>query len=321
MTQRILCVGEMVMDLIAYPIGSVELNTDYHKMERFSVSPGGDAHNNAVNMARLGNEVTYIGRVGNDVFGKICVESLNAEKVNTTHIVYSDTAEQSLCLILLGENKKRTLYQMLKVSEEFCFEDIDLSVLDKIDVLQIGGTFHMNRFDGKGAAKLLRLAKEKGILTSMDVSMDKKGRWGNLIEVCYPYLDYFMPSIEQAVELTHRDTWREMAEYLTLKGVKNVIIKAGDKGSYFFNKSEEIFCGCYPLTVEDSTGAGDAFVAGFLTARGKGFSHEECMVFATACSAKVIQKVGATTGMESFEKIMDFINSHGKPDICVKKRI
>lgn len=320
MAQKVLCVGEMVTDLIAYPIDGVELNTDYHKMEQLSVLPGGDAHNNAVNMARLGNKVTYIGRVGKDVFGKVCVDSLKAEHVDTSRIVYSETAEQSVCLILLGKNKKRTLYQMFKVSEEFCFEDIDLSVLDEVDVLQIGGTFHMSRFDGEGTAKLLKLAKEKGIRTSMDVSMDKTGRWGELIEVCYPYLDYFMPSIEQAVELTHKTAWKEMAEYLISKGVKNVIIKAGEKGSYFLNESEEIFCGCYQIPIEDSTGAGDAFVAGFLTALGKDFTHKECMLFATACSAQVIQKVGATTGMENFREIIHFIEANEKPEIYVKGR-
>lgn len=320
MAQRVLCVGEMVADLIAYPIEGVELNTDYHKMERFSVLPGGDAHNNAVNMARLGNQVTYIGRVGRDVFGNVCVDSLKAEQVDTSHIVYSETAEQSICLILLGKNKQRTLYQMFKVSEEFCFEDVDLSVLDQADVLQIGGTFHMGSFDGEGAAKLLKLAKEKGIRTSMDVSMDRRGRWGDLIEVCYPYLDYFMPSVEQAVELTHKGTWQEMAEYLLGKGVKNVVIKAGDKGSYFLNESEEIFCGCYHIPVEDSTGAGDAFVSGFLTALGKGFSHEECMLFATACSAQVIQKVGATTGMENFREIVRFMEENERVEIYRKER-
>jgi len=319
MARRVLCVGEMVADLVAYPVDTVELNTDYHKMERLSILPGGDSHNNAVNMARLGNEVTYIGRVGRDMLGKICVDSLKANHVNTEHIVYSKTADQSACLILLSKNRKRTLYQMFKVSEEFCFEDIDLSVLDKVDMIQIGGTFHMQKFDGEGAAELLKLAKEKQIVTSMDVSMDKLERWGELIEICYPYLDYFMPSIEQAVELTHKKTLREMAEYLLLKGVKNVIIKAGDKGSYFLNTSEEILCGCYQVKVEDATGAGDAFVAGFLTALGKGFSNEQCMLFATACAAQAVQKVGATTGIGSFNEVIEFINSHPKPEMCIGK--
>lgn len=319
MAQKVLCVGETVTDLIVYPVDETEQNTDYHKIDYLSILPGGDSHNNAVDLARLGNEVTYIGRIGRDMFGKVCMDSLIKEHINTDHIVYSDTAGQSVCLILINKNKKRIFYQMFKASEEFCYEDIDLNVLDQVDVLQISGTFHMKKFDGEGALRLLKQAKERHIITSMDVSMDRSGRWGKLIGNCYPYLDYFMPSIEQAIELTQRSTLRGMAEFLLMRGVGNVIIKSGDKGAYFLNASETIHCGCYNVDLVDATGAGDAFVAGFLTALGKGFTNRECMAFATACSAQVIQKVGATTGMAGFDDVMDFIKEHGLPEICIEK--
>lgn len=316
MRQKVLCVGEMMADLVAYPIGEVRLETDYHAMDSFWVKTGGDAHNNAVDMARLGNTVSYIGRVGNDLFAGNCLASLRAAGVNTEYVVYSETAEQAKSLILMGEGGSRTFYQNFGTSGEFCFEDIDLRALEGVDVLQIGGTFHMKKFDGAGAVKLLKLAKEMGITTSLDVTMDRSGRWNKLLEPYYPYLDYFMPSIEQAVEITGKDSLSEMADFLVKRGVGNVIIKAGTRGSYFKNRRTAFSCGCYKVPdVVDTTGAGDAFVSGMLTALGRGASPEECMIFATACSAHVIQAVGATTGMKSYEEIAAFVAREPKPEI------
>ena len=60
--KKMLCVGEMMADLVAFPIEKVLLESDYHPMDSFWVKTGGDAHNNAVDLARLGNDVIYIGR-------------------------------------------------------------------------------------------------------------------------------------------------------------------------------------------------------------------------------------------------------------------
>ena len=314
---RVLCVGEMMADLVAYPIGPVRLESDYHPMDRFWVKTGGDAHNNAVDLARLGCDVTYIGRVGCDLFGQNCLASLRAEGVDDRFVVRSETAEQAKSLILMGEGGTRTFYQNFGTSGEFCFEDIDLRVLDRVSILQIGGTFHMERFDGAGAVRLLKLAKEKGVTTSLDVTMDRQNRWNRLLEPYYPYLDYFMPSIEQAVEITKQDEFPKIAAFLLERGVKNVIIKAGTRGSYFQNAQTAFSCGCYHVpAVLDTTGAGDAFVAGFLAARGRDLQPEDCMVFATACSAHVIRQVGAVSGMKSFDEIMDFVRREPRPAIA-----
>lgn len=96
----------------------------------------------------------------------------------------------------------------------------------------------MERFDGDGAVRLLWEAKSRGIITSLDVTMDRTGRWNSLLEPYYPYLDYFMPSIEQAVEITKRERFDEMADFLLERGVKNVIIKAGSDGAFFKNAQE-----------------------------------------------------------------------------------
>ena len=313
--QRVLCIGETTVDLIAFPVEKVELNTDYHYLESFLIKAGGDAHNNAVDMARLGNRVTYVGPFGDDIFADNCLESLKKEKVDISNIIRYPGVKQSKSLILLNSEGKRTFYQNFASSEAFESADINTAMLDDADILQIAGTFHMKKFDGEGAAVILKKAKEKGVITSMDVTTDRTGRWGEIIECNYPYLDYFLPSIEQAVHLTHKERVSDMAEYFIEKGVGHVVIKAGETGAYYKDKNTAFMCGCYKVPVKDTTGAGDAFVSGFLTTLGQNTDAVDKMIFATACSAQVIQQVGACEGIESFDQISDYIRQNPLPEI------
>lgn len=307
---KVLCAGEMLVDLIVRPVEQVLLQNDTQLVKEIRIVSGGDANNNAINLSRLGNQVTYLGRLGRDEMGTYVAKLARAEGVNMDHAVRSATADQTKSLILVNPQGDRTFLQDPGTSAEFCFEDCDLSLLDDADLLQIAGTFHLPRFDGEGAAKLLRAAKERGVITSMDVTSDRSGRWTGILDPCYPYLDYFLPSIEQAVPVSGREEPREIADFFLSRGVKNVAIKLGSRGSYFKNRETAFFAGVYPeLSVVETTGAGDAFCSGFLTAVGEGLPPRECVTLATACSSMVIQSVGATAGMGSRDELCAFIAS------------
>lgn len=82
-------------------------------------------------------------------------------------------------------------------------------------------------------------------------------------------------------------------------------------GSYFKNRQTAFFAGIYQgLSIVETTGAGDAFCAGFLTGVGENLPPEDCITLGSACSALAIQAVGATAGMGSRATVNDFIHSH-----------
>jgi sugar/nucleoside kinase (ribokinase family) len=99
-----------------------------------------------------------------------------------------------------------------------------------------------------------------------------------------------------------------MADFLLERGVKTAVIKMGSDGCYVKNQEgEAFFCECYNVPVVETTGAGDAFVSGFLTSVLKKKTLKECVIFATATSAHVVQAVGTTAGMRDYETISKFI--------------
>ena len=140
----------------------------------------------------------------------------------------------------------------------------------------------------------------------MDVTSDLSGRWDAVIHCCYPHLDYFLPSIEQAEKIAGTSDERRIAEYFLSEGVRTVVVKLGERGSYFRSAEEEFWCGTCDVPVLDSTGAGDAFVSGFLTGILQGMPHADCVRLGTACAACVIQAVGANAGILSLEETKAF---------------
>ena len=162
----------------------------------------------------------------------------------------------------------------------------------------------------KKTASLLKMAQEIGVITSMDVTKDPTGRWNEILSPCYPYLDYFLPSEEQAMLLAGTEDVEAMADFFLEGGVKCVVIKLGSRGCFCKTAQLSFYCGCYDVPVVETTGAGDAFVAGFLSGVLRNGSMEDCVRLGTAASAHVIQCVGANTGIRDLKTLLAFIGTH-----------
>lgn len=310
----VLCIGEMLADIIVSGVKHIHFDAFAEKANEIRIRPGGDAFNNAIDLARLGNRVCCAGRFSTDVIGEHLLRLGADAGIDMAHVIRTDTPQAKMT-ILIKEDEGRAFFYYPGTSTELCAEDIDLRLLDCCRLLQIGSTFHLTGFDGEGAAGILREARTRGVITSMDVTSDLSGRWDSVIHCCYPYLDYFLPSIEQAEKIAGTSDERQIASYFLKEGVRHVVIKLGKRGSYFRSASEEFWCGTCDVPVLDSTGAGDAFVSGFLTGILNGLPHEDCAQLGTACSACVIQAVGANAGIRSLKETMAFLQENGLPPV------
>ena len=312
----VLCIGEMLADIIVSGVKNIRFDAFAEKADEIRIRPGGDAFNNAIDLAKLGNRVCCAGRFSTDVIGEHLLSLGREAGIDMSHVIRTETPQAKMT-ILIKEDEGRAFFYYPGTSTELCAEDIDLSLLDQCRLLQIGSTFHLTGFDGEGAAHVLREAQSRGVITSMDVTSDLSGRWDSVIRCCYPHLDYFLPSIEQAEKIAGTSDERQIADYFLSAGVRNVVIKLGARGSYFRSAEEEFRCGTCDVPVRDSTGAGDAFVSGFLTGVLQGMSHPDCARLGTACAACVIQEVGANAGIRSLEETLAFLREKGQPDITV----
>jgi len=308
----IVCAGILVADVLGKPVDSLPEKGKLGLVEKMSLQIGGCAANFVIDLAKLGLKTTIIGKIGDDNFGKFLLDTLNSENVDVTGLKLDKNVSTSASMVMISGDGERSILHSFGANAKFSFDDINLELIGKSKILLIAGTFLMPDFDGEGTEKLLKYAKENGVICCMDTAWDSKGQWLRKIESSLQYLDWFMPSYDEACEMSGKKIPEEIALFFRSEGVKNVIIKLGHEGCFVkqddqkgyqvpaFNKVKAI----------DTSGAGDSFCAGFIAGLYMGWDIPECARFANAVGAHCIMQIGTTAGIKSMEETLRFIRNY-----------
>ena len=208
---------------------------------------------------------------------------------------------------------ERRFIHYLGANAAFKKEDVDWDLVHQAKILHVAGSLVMPSFDGEPTAEVLKKAKEKGLTTSLDTVWDATGRWLELLKPCLSYTDIFLPSIEEAGQISGKEKAEDIASFFLERGVKIVGLKLGEKGSFVVDKDQSFKVPSYQVKAVDATGAGDAFVGGFLTGIIKGWSLELTAKFANAVGACCVEAIGATQGIKSFKETLEFMKVRPVP--------
>jgi sugar/nucleoside kinase (ribokinase family) len=308
----IVCTGILVADVLGKPVDSLPEKGKLGLVEKMSLQIGGCAANFVIDLAKLGLKTAIIGKIGDDNFGKFLLDTLNSEKVDVSGLKIDKNVSTSASMVMISGDGERSILHSFGANAKFSFDDINLDIVGKSKILLIAGTFLMPDFDGDGTEKLLKFAKENNVLCCMDTAWDSKGQWLRKIESSLQYLDWFLPSYDEAHEMSSQKNPEEIAQFFHSRGVKNVIIKLGNEGCYVKPENEEGYRVPAFIKVKaiDTSGAGDSFCAGFIAGLYKGWDIPECAKFANAVGAHCIMQIGTTTGIMSVEDTLKFIKAY-----------
>ena len=296
----------MCTDVFAKPLDALPDRGKLQLLDTVRLKTGGCGMNTSIGLGKLGNKTAMLGKVGEDGFGSFMRDTLVSHGIDVSGLVVEKEGMTSVSVVLLGSDGERSILHCLGTNRTLCFEDVDLALVRNAGVLFIGGTFLMPSFDGKDAAKLLSYAKDQGSVTAMDTAWDSTGRWLDIIEPCLAHLDWFLPSIEEAAEITGLSETDEMAVFFKARGVGNVVIKLGESGCYV-NADEEFYLPAFNVDCVDTSGAGDAWCSGFLTGVVRGMSVRDAAELGSAAGALCVTAIGTTDGLTDFETTIDFI--------------
>ncbi|NSW76901.1 MAG: carbohydrate kinase family protein [Candidatus Atribacteria bacterium] len=307
------CVGIACADVLVKPISRFPERGKLSLVEELTLQAGGCALNAAIDLARLGVATTIVSKVGDDGFGRYLLETLQKEGVDTRGVVVDPSTPTSASVVLIDEVGERSIVHLLGTNARFTAGDIDPDVVRSSRILFIAGTFLMPLFDGEGTMWLSRAAREANVMVCMDTAWDSSGQWLRKIEGALPYLHWFMPSYEEAKALSGHSHPEAIARFFISRGVENVVIKLGEKGCYVASTAENaaFYAPSYRLErVVDTSGAGDAFCAGFIAGLLSGFDVYRCARFANAVAAHCIMEIGTTRGVKERETILRFMNEN-----------
>jgi sugar/nucleoside kinase (ribokinase family) len=226
-------------------------------------------------------------------------------------------AQASSSVVAVNSEGERSIIHCFGSNAEFCLANIDFEKIKRAPVLFIAGTFLMPSFDGEGTRELLKWANSEGILCCLDTAWDPSGAWMDKLYGCVCYLDWFMPSYEEAVMLAGGlDDPEEIAKVFVSMGAKNIAVKLGAKGCFVKPQNGK---GFYQDTytdvlVADTSGAGDSFCAGFICGLKMGWDVKKCARFACAVGSMCVMAMGTTAGIGSIGETLAFIEKRKKTE-------
>ncbi|MCY3720968.1 MAG: sugar kinase [Candidatus Poribacteria bacterium] len=301
----VLSLGIYVVDVLGRPIDEFPEKGKLVLFDELEIHTGGCANNTAIALTRLGLSAGAMGKVGTDAFGDLILQKLRDNGVDTVGMQQDPGSSTSFTFVAVASDGERTFYHYIGANGELCEADLDWEVIKSAKILHIAGALVMPRFDGAPMANVLQKAKTLGIITSLDTAYDATGKWMETLEPCLPYVDMFMPSIVEAQYLTGLSDAREIAQFLRRNyGIHTIAIKMGEDGSYVSTPEREHFASAYPVTAVDATGAGDAYVAGFLAGTLMGWDLKATAELASATGAACVTAIGTTAGIQNLEETL-----------------
>jgi len=305
----VVCLGILVADVLGRPIESLPPRGKLSLVEQIELHIGGCAANVSIDLVRLGFSAATLGMVGNDGFGDFVVRTLEKAGVETGGVVRTDDAHTSATMIAVHADGERSFLHYIGANAAYREEHVDLELVRSARILHVAGALVMPGLDGEPMARVLKHAREAGVMTALDTVYDATGRWMSVLAPCLEHADLFLPSLEEAKCLTGQQEPPAIAKALMDRGVGTVVIKLGERGSYIRSANEELWLPAYKVEAVDGTGSGDAFVAGFLAGLLSGWDLEKTGRFANAVGAMCVTALGTTAGIRSMQETLKFMET------------
>ncbi len=304
---NVITLGVAVVDIVAYPADKGLFERDNTPIDDILITIGGDAVNQSVNLAALGSSVSLSCRVGDDKMGALLISELQSHGVITQNVAVSGDSVTSTAIVLVAKDSDRHIICKKGNNYDFCIDDINMNAIGCAKALSIASIYGIPKLEAHGLKEILQLAKANNVLTFADMGSDKKNQKLKGVTPFLPYIDFFMPSLVESTHLTGESNVVFAAKMFKDAGSNGVIIKLGAKGAYCDCDAFTGYVNPFRVTPVDTTGAGDAFCAGFIHSMLHGTSVIHSLEFASACGAMATQQLGACNAAPSEAQVTAFI--------------
>jgi sugar/nucleoside kinase (ribokinase family) len=318
---------------------------------------GGPVSNTGLALHRLGIPTRLICKVGVDQFGRIVRELIDShDPALAQGILVDPRTPTSYSIIISPPDMDRIVLNNPGSNNTFSADDVDFQLVRQVALFHFGYPPIMRRMyaqSGRGLVDLFQRVKQTGVTASLDMCYpDPAGEggradWATILKATLPWVDIFMPSIEELLLMLHRDNFERLSargslldqvtpallhglsDELLDMGVPVVVIKLGARGLYLRTAGlktiekmgraapadpaawaeKELWAPCFHVRVVGTTGSGDATIAGFLSAMLRGLDPELALTMAVAVGACNVEAADALTGLQSWDATLDRIRA------------
>ncbi|UCF05726.1 MAG: sugar kinase [bacterium] len=267
------------------------------ELKRFLIQGGGPTATAMVTVRRLGLSSAYIGKVGDDGFGKRMIEELAAEGVDTAGVLVEPGADSQFAFIMVDETTAdRTILWTRGSVSGIRADEVDTHLITSARALLI------DDLEPEAAAVAARTARGKGIPVLIDAGSLRSG-----VRELLPLCDYIVASEVFAAQIAGGIDVSEALERLYSFGPKAVVVTRGRAGCVAFDGTDTIEAEGFTVEAVDTTGAGDVFHGAFLFAVLQGWNLYEMCVFANAVAALKCRRLGGRAGIPDITEALVFL--------------
>ncbi len=292
-SNKIIVAGSMNMDMVVKTThiptpGETVLGGD------FFMNPGGKGANQAVAIARLGGNVSFIGKIGNDIFGKQSSQLFDDEGVDTGGILSDDELPSGIALITVDQKGENSIVVAPGANGSLEPKDVEEAFQRYADAMILLVQLEIPL---RTVAHAIKIAKERGMTVILNPAPATEIDSG-----LFELIDIITPNLNEAenlsgVKIVDLDTAKLASEKIREKGVRNVIITLGELGAGVLEEGEFFHVISPKVETVDTTAAGDVFNGALAVAVAEGKSIRDAASFACIAASIAVTKMGAQSSI------------------------
>lgn len=298
-------IGLFILDILGRPVVAIPERGNVAFIEEIRLTVAGTAGGTVIDTAKLGLRSLAVGAVGDDEKADFVLATLQKFGVDISAMQRLHGVPTSATILNVRPNGDRPALHVRGASDHF---DVPPALYDQAfdaPIVHLGGAGLLRKLDGENSRILLAEAKRRGRIVTFDLIAATAETLG-IVEPLLPFIDYFMPSIEEARDISGCATPEDCASFYLDRGTQCCVFTLGAEGAYYAHRDgARLHVPAYRIKVVDTTGCGDAFDAGFIAALHHAMDPEAAIRFAQAAAALCATGLGSDAGIVSFEDTME----------------
>lgn len=300
-------IGELNLDFIVTGVTALPRLGEELIVTGMELTLGSSSAILACQLARLGDDVRFLSKVGGDEFGRRALAFLEEKRVPTESIAVIPKMASGLTIsIVVGTD--RAMLTQLGTIEEMRWEEVDWSRLEGCRHLHIS-SYYLQRNLRPDIGRIFARAREMGMTTSLDTGWPSgEEDYVAHLHEAWSHTDVFLPNESEAVRLSGQAEVESALDYLAAR-IPTVVVKLGPEGAMAKQGDQVVRRPGFVIEVVDTTGAGDCFNGGFLHGHLSGMDLESSLDLGNACGALSVRTIGGATGQATLEEAWEFVRT------------
>lgn len=318
---RVICLGVHLLDVLVRPSRQANPPAGWQLLDDLRITAAGTAAGPAVDLAKLGAKPVSMGVIGDDFEGNVVVDLMAGHGCDVSQLVRAEGAPTHVSLLFIGPDGERNPVMIRPTGARgLTLDDIDFDAVAEADVLHVGGADQLGDFVGDPLLELIRFARERDVVVTVDVLAMCDEEMRDRLAPALREAQFFFPNEGQLAGMTGTEDPAEGAARLRELGVETVVGTLGGEGSLIVGPEGEARVPAFEINLVDTTGCGDAYVAGFIVGIANGWDAEAAGWLGSAASGLVATGLGSDSGIVDLPSTLKFMASRAPERIAALAR-